>query len=296
MGPSPIPNMDDFYCTDCKKPTEIVLDHSLGFPTTFYCSECGQILHPIPHYLTSESFSSDDNEDSNHVGEDSSPDAAGVFSFDAECLPTKLSRSFKAIAVMSERLGLLPTIKEKAHEIYKKVEDKKFLRGRSQDAILAACLYIACRQENKTRTVKEICSIANGTTKKDVGRAKESIVKHLEVEGQSFEMASIHAEDYMRRFCSNLGMASQEVRAAREAVLKSEELDIRRSSISVAAAIIYMIMQLTNKKKSLKDISVATGVAETTIKHSFRDIHPHLLELVPRWFAKEKDIANLVPS
>lgn len=45
-------------------------------------------------------------------------------------------------------------LKDRANEIYKKVEDQKPLKGRNQDAILAACLYIACRQENKARTVK----------------------------------------------------------------------------------------------------------------------------------------------
>ncbi|TXG73267.1 hypothetical protein EZV62_001846 [Acer yangbiense] len=58
-----------------------------------------------------------------------------------------------------------------------------------------------------------------------------------------------------RRFCSNLGMTNQAVKAAQEAVQKSEELDIRRSPISVAAAIIYMITQLSDDKKLLKDIS-----------------------------------------
>ncbi|KAK0606667.1 hypothetical protein LWI29_002461 [Acer saccharum] len=55
-----------------------------------------------------------------------------------------------------------------------------------------------------------------------------------------------------RRFCSNLGMTNQAVKAAQEAVQKSEELDIRRSPISVAAAIIYMITQLSDDKKLLK--------------------------------------------
>ena len=112
---------------------------------------------------------------------------------------------------------------DRANEIYKKVEDQKPLRGRNQDAILAACLYIACRQEDKPRTVKgichlrtlihpiclafneilttqspEICSVANGATKKEIGRAKEFIVKQLEGEmGQSVEMGTIHAGDFL---------------------------------------------------------------------------------------------------
>ena len=44
----------------------------------------------------------------------------------------------------------------------------------------------------------EICSVANGATKKEIGRAKEYIVKQLGLEtGQSVEMGTIHAGDFM---------------------------------------------------------------------------------------------------
>lgn len=48
----------------------------------------------------------------------------------------------------------------------------------------------------------EICSIANGATKKEIGRAKEYIVKQLGLEngGQSVEMGTIHAGDFMVSF------------------------------------------------------------------------------------------------
>ncbi|CAA0813224.1 Transcription initiation factor IIB-2 [Striga hermonthica] len=195
---------------------------------------------------------------------------------------------------MADRLGLVATIKDRANEIYKKVEDQKPLKGRNQDAILAACLYIACRQEDKPRTMKEICTVANGATKKEIGRAKEFIVKQLELEmGQSVEMGTIHAADFLRRFCSHLGMTNQAVKAAQEAVQTSEELDIRRSPISIAAAIIYIITQLSDDKKLLKDISLATGVAEGTIRNSYKDIYPLASKVVPSWYATEEDLRQL---
>lgn len=47
----------------------------------------------------------------------------------------------------------------------------------------------------------EICSVANGATKKEIGRAKEYIVKQLGLEqGQSVEMGTIHAGDFMVSF------------------------------------------------------------------------------------------------
>ncbi|GJM99366.1 hypothetical protein PR202_ga16459 [Eleusine coracana subsp. coracana] len=96
-----------------------------------------------------------------------------------------------------------------------------------------------------------------------------------------------------RRFCSTLGMNNQAVKAAQEAVQRSEELDIRRSPISIAAAVIYMITQLSEDKKPLKDISLATGVAEGTIRNSYKDLYPYASRLIPNTYAKEEDLKNL---
>ncbi|XP_026386995.1 transcription initiation factor IIB-2-like [Papaver somniferum] len=254
----------DAFCSDCKRNTEVVFDHSAGDTV---CSECGLVLeaHSIDETSEWRTFANESGDnDPNRVGGPSNPlltdgglstviskpnGASGDF------LSSSLGRwqnrgsnpdrtlmqAFKTIATI---LGLVATIKDRANEIYKKVEDQKSIRGRNQDAILAACLYIACRQEDKPRTVKEICSVANGATKKEIGRAKECIVKQMESDPDlsvPFSVNPVHAVDFLRRFCSHLGMTNQAVKAAQEAVQKSEELDIRRSPISVAAAVIYMI-------------------------------------------------------
>ncbi|XP_075481135.1 transcription initiation factor IIB-like [Primulina tabacum] len=309
--------MADTYCPDCKRATEVVFDHSAGDTV---CSECGLVLeaHSIDETSEWRTFANESGEkDPVRVGGPNNPLLAdgGLSTViskpngsTGEYLSSSVSRwqnrgsnpdrslmqAFKTIAIMADRLGLVATIKDRANEIYKKVEDQKPLRGRNQDAILAACLYIACRQEDKPRTVKEICSVANGATKKEIGRAKEFIVKQLEVEmGQSMEMGTIHAGDFLRRFCSHLGMTNQAVKAAQEAVQKSEELDVRRSPISIAAAVIYIITQLSDDKKLLKDISLATGVAEGTIRNSYKDLYSYAARIVPSWLAKEEDLGQL---
>eukprot|EP00249_Psilotum_nudum_P014339 c24775_g1_i1 orf=436-1374(+) len=304
-------------CPECKKPTELVVDHAAGDTV---CSECGLVLeaHSIDETSEWRTFANESaDNDPARVGGPSNPlltdgglstvisrgpngaqgdflSSLGRWQNRGANPDRSLILAFRTIATMADRLGLVSTIKDRANEIYKKVEDLKSIRGRNQDAILAACLYIACRQEDKPRTVKEICSVANGASKKEIGRAKEFIVKQLEEEmGKSMEMGTIHAGDFLRRFCSHLGMANQSVKAATEAVKKSEELDIRRSPISIAAAAIYMISQLSDDKKPLKDVSRVTGVAEGTIRNSYKDLYPHAAKLVPEWFAKEEDLKNL---
>lgn len=309
--------MGDAFCSDCKKHTEVVFDRSAGDTV---CSECGLVLesHSIDETSEWRTFANESNDnDPVRVGGPTNPllSDGGLSTViskpngtTGDYLSSSLGRwqnrgsnpdrglilAFKTIATMADRLGLVSTIKDRASEIYKKVEDQKSSRGRNQDAILAACLYIACRQEDKPRTVKEICSVANGATKKEIGRAKEYIVKQLESEmGQAVEMGTIHAGDFLRRFCSNLGMNNQAMKAAQEAVQKSEEIDIRRSPISIAAAVIYIITQLSEEKKPLRDISLATGVAEGTIRNAYKDLHPHISKIIPTWYAKEDDLKNL---
>ncbi|KAK9181173.1 hypothetical protein WN944_024310 [Citrus x changshan-huyou] len=307
--------MTDAFCSDCKKHTEVVFDHSAGDTV---CSECGLVLesHSIDETSEWRTFANESGDnDPVRVGGPTNPLLAdgGLSTVIAkpngasgEFLSSSLGRwqnrgsnpdrglilAFKTIATMSDRLGLVATIKDRANEIYKKVEDQKSSRGRNQDALLAACLYIACRQEDKPRTVKEICSVANGATKKEIGRAKEYIVKQLGLEtGQSVEMGTIHAGDFMRRFCSNLGMNNQAVKAAQEAVQKSEEFDI--SFVVELLHVSKLCLDLLFLFSFTQDISVATGVAEGTIRNSYKDLYPHVSKIIPNWYAKEEDLKNL---
>ncbi|GFP92995.1 transcription initiation factor iib-2 [Phtheirospermum japonicum] len=111
--------------------------------------------------------------------------------------------------------------------------------------------------------------------------------------GDSMEIGTIYEGDYLRRFCSNLGMSNEEVKAVQETVQKAGDFDIRRSPISIAAAIISMITQLPDSKKPLRDILIATTVVEGTIKNAYKDLYPHAAKIIPEWYAKERDPKNL---
>lgn len=52
-------------------------------------------------------------------------------------------------------------MQDRASEIYKRLEDQKCTRGRNLDALVAACIYIACRQEGKPRTVKGVAMFSD---------------------------------------------------------------------------------------------------------------------------------------
>ena len=191
-----------------------------------------------------------------------------------------LVTAFREISNMADRINLTKTITDRANLLFKQVHDGRTLRGRSNEAIASACLYIACRQEGVPRTFKEICAISK-VSKKEIGRCFKLILKALET-----SVDLITTGDFMSRFCSNLGLPPSVQRAATHIARKAVELDLvpGRSPISVAAAAIFMASQASDQKKTQKEIGDVAGAAEATIKQSYRLMLPHAADLFPEGF------------
>ncbi|XP_064616587.1 transcription initiation factor IIB-like [Liolophura sinensis] len=191
-----------------------------------------------------------------------------------------LLNAFREIGQMADRLNLPKMIADRANTLFKQVHEGKTLKGRSNDAIASACMYIACRQEGVPRTFKEICAVSK-ISKKDIGRVFKMILKTLET-----NVELITTGDFMSRFCSNLNLPTKVQKAATYIARKAVEMDLvpGRSPISVAAAAIYMASQASEDKKTQKEIGDIAGVAEVTIKQSYKLMYPKAHELFPEDF------------
>ena len=119
-----------------------------------------------------------------------------------------LLNAFRSIMNMADRINLPKTIVDRANVLFKMVADGKNLKGRSNDAIAAACLYIACRQEGVPRTFKEIVAVST-VSKKEIGRCFKLILKAHDT---SVEL--ITTGDFMSRFCGTLSLPRTVQRAA----------------------------------------------------------------------------------
>ena len=80
------------------------------------------------------------------------------------------SISINKILILSYRLSILSdAIVEKTAYIYRKVEGRGLVRGRTIPGMLAAAVYLACREMGTPRTLKDIIRISN-TKRKDIAR------------------------------------------------------------------------------------------------------------------------------
>lgn len=185
--------------------------------------------------------------------------------------------AFREIGQMAEHLNLPKSISDHANLLFKQVHETKNLRGRSNDAVSTACLYMACRQEGVPRTFKEVCAVSR-VSKKEIGKVFKKILKILETNVQS-----VTVEDFMSRFCGNLNLNIAVQRVANTVARRALNLNLvaGRSPVSVAAAAIYMAAYALGYRKEKREIGDVAGCAEATITCTYRAMHTRANELFP---------------
>ncbi|EAZ25910.1 hypothetical protein OsJ_09753 [Oryza sativa Japonica Group] len=292
------------YCPECHRTTVVVVDHATG---DTICTECALVLEERYIDETSEwrTFSdagSGEDRDPNRVGgcsdpflshaelgtvvapakrqakDTASPPHVRVDSKSGQ--DSSLAVAFRAISDMADRLQLVATIRDRAKELFKKMEEAKLcarVRNRRRPRTRPASTSRAATRATP-RTLKELASVMRDCQdKKEIGRMERIIRRHLgEEAGTAMEMGVVRAADYMSRFGSRLGMGKPEVREAQRAAQTLEDkLDVRRNPESIAAAIIYMVVQRAGAQTSARDVSKASGVAEATIKEACKELSQH---------------------
>ena len=84
------------------------------------------------------------------------------------------------------------TLQDRCNALFKQVHEEKHLKGRANDAVAAACLYIACRQEEVPRSFKEICAVSRHP-KKEIGKCFKLITR----QSNPIVCAPVNTSDFM---------------------------------------------------------------------------------------------------
>lgn len=167
---------------------------------------------------------------------------------------------------LKSKLNYLAYLSKNSHltfysRLFKRVHEARILRGKSHEVIASACIYIACRQEKAARSFKDITAVCSAS-KKEISRCFKVIISSL-----GTKVCLTEAQEYMGRYCGNLGLSKAIQRTALTIAKRAHDLDLApgRSPVSVAAAAIYMASQASDDKRSKREIGAVCGVAEQTI-------------------------------
>jgi len=197
------------------------------------------------------------------------------------------------IASIAKMHGLPNIIVERAKDIYRKIREINISRGINRKALEAACVSMACKDENVPRSNKEIASMFNLKTA-DMTRG---IKKFREVwrrcnvsEFEAINFDSSNPLHYIERFCSNL-MLNDDIRYIAEFVaVRAIQLGLvnDNTSPSIAAGSIYIVCVCLKKPISKSVISEKCLVSTVTlIKIGHNKLMPSRVNLFPK-VIKEK--------
>jgi len=174
-----------------------------------------------------------------------------------------LRQALNEMDKLKDKLALTTAVIEKAAYIYRKAMEKKLVRGRSIHGLVAACLYAACRTTETPRTLDDIADGIN-IRRKDVARCYRLIYRELEL-----KMPVVDPVKGVSRIASIAGLGEKTKRKAIEILEEAKRTYITagKDPMGIAAAALYLSCISTGETKSQKEISIASGVTEVTIRN-----------------------------
>ena len=174
-----------------------------------------------------------------------------------------LRQALNEMDKLKDKLALTDAVIEKAAYIYRKAMEKKLVRGRSIQGLVAACLYASCRNTETPRTLDDIAKGIN-IRRKDVARCYRLIFRELEL-----KMPVVDPVKGVSRIASIAKLTEKSKRKAVSILEKAKKLGIvaGKDPMGIAAAALYLACINTGEIKSQKDISIASGVTEVTIRN-----------------------------
>ncbi|MDH3279424.1 MAG: transcription initiation factor IIB [Nitrosopumilus sp.] len=174
-----------------------------------------------------------------------------------------LRQALNEMGKLKDKLALTDAVVEKAAYIYRKAMEKKLVRGRSIQGLVAACLYASCRNTETPRTLDDIAKGIN-IRRKDVARCYRLIFRELEL-----KMPVVDPVKGVSRIASIAELGEKSKRKAIKILNQAKEEGIvaGKDPMGIAAAALYLACISTGEVKSQKDISIASGVTEVTIRN-----------------------------
>lgn len=196
---------------------------------------------------------------------------------------------FQRIAIMAQNVGIPKMIIDNAIYYHKKISDHSVtFRGTNRDGIIAASIYISCRKNNFPRTAKEIATIFHldiASTTKGCKNA-QIIINELEKDMLNEDKTMFNKttpSSFIQRFCSKLQINNELSKLCNFISLKVDSLNLisENTPHSIAAGIIYYIVQLCNLNITKKDIKNISEISEVTINKCYKKIEKIKDQIVP---------------
>ena len=177
-------------------------------------------------------------------------------------------QAFSKLDRLKTKLALSNAVIEKTAYIYRKALDKGLVRGRSIPGLIAASLYAACRN---TETPRTLTDVANGINikRKDIARCYRLLLRELDL-----KMPVVNPIKCISRISSIAELSEKTKRKTVEILDQATKIELSagKDPMGLAAAALYLSYVINGENKTQKDIAVAAGVTEVTIRNRYKGL------------------------
>jgi transcription initiation factor TFIIB len=179
-----------------------------------------------------------------------------------------LSIAMTELDRLSTALSIPQRVKEHAALIYRKALKRDLVRGRSIDAFVAASVYAACRFQNIPRPLKSI-SKESKRELSEVSRTYRLLLQELEL-----KMPLDEPFKFVPGIASKLKLEQSTENQAIKILRRAKE----RYGLSgkdprgVVAAALYLACVENGEKRIQKDVAIAAGTTEVTLRNRLRGL------------------------
>jgi transcription initiation factor TFIIB len=183
-----------------------------------------------------------------------------------------LRYAFIQLDKLKDKLTLSNAIVEKAAYIYRKALSKSLVRGRSIEGVIAASVYAACRDVETPRTLGDVSSAIN-IKRKDLSKNYRLLVNELDL-----KMPVVSSATCISKIANKVGLNEKIKRQALDILRVANErrLTAGKDPMGMAASALYIACVAQNADVSQKDVAMAAGVTEVTIRNRYKDLKKSL--------------------
>lgn len=249
------------HCSSCTR-TVLVETTDLGLVC---CTRCGKVLEE-DIFSNEATFTKDSSGQSRLAGNL----VSSVQGRTSESRQRTLDRAYDTICYIAENLGVGggDQVCAPASKFYEIALTRNFTRGRRADQVAAACLYIACRENNKPFLLIEFSEILRVNVYV-LGAVFLQLCKLLRLEEHPFIQKLVDPSLFIHRFANGLlGEANHEVeRTALHIVasMKRDWMQTGRKPSGICGAALYIAAVSHGFKFSKTDIVKIVHICEATL-------------------------------
>jgi transcription initiation factor TFIIB len=183
-----------------------------------------------------------------------------------------LRNAFFKLDILKDRLGLSDSVVEKAAYIYRKTQERGLVRGRTISGVLAAAIYIACREMGISRTLKDIAAYSD-VKLKEVAKSYRLLCIELDL-----KVPIVDPMKYIAKVANKANLSEKTKRQAAEIMnnITKREISAGKNPMGLAASVLYMSSLKTGENITQGHLSDAAGVTEVTLRNRYKDLMTRL--------------------